>query len=324
MSRTALPEFLSNAAVPTELQSVILGLADVSVTISQALAKGALAGVLGAAGAENVQGEDQKKLDVIANDLIKDALAALPAVRGLASEEEPDVLACHTDGQYLVTFDPLDGSSNIDINSMVGTIFSVLSHTGSAAVTEQDFLQPGRQQAAAGYVLYGPSVMLVLSTGNGVAMFTLDQDQNRYLLTEADINIPVEAKEFSINMSNQRHWVAGMQHYISDLLLGKEGPRGKDFNMRWVAAMVADVHRILCRGGLFTYPWDSRKPEQAGKLRLMYEANPMGFLVEQAGGEVWTPDGKILDIQPEHIHQRVPVILGAASEVKICVDYHQR
>mgnify|MGYP003664303955 FL=1 len=324
MSKTALPEFLANTNVPADLQSVILGLADVSVTISQALAKGALAGVLGAAGAENVQGEDQKKLDVIANDLIKDCLAAIPTVRGLASEEEPDVVPCHTNGNYLVTFDPLDGSSNIDINSMVGTIFSVLPHSGSATVTEQDFLQPGRQQAAAGYVLYGPSVMLVLSTGKGVAMFTLDQDQNSFLLTEADVSIPVDTNEFAINMSNQRHWTSGMQRYISDLLSGKDGPRGKDFNMRWIAAMVADVHRILCRGGVFTYPWDSRKPEQAGKLRLMYEANPMGFLVEQAGGEVWTPEGKILDIQPEHIHQRVPVILGAANEVKVCVDYHQR
>ncbi len=324
MSKTALPEFLANTNVPADLQSVILGLADVSVTISQALAKGALAGVLGAAGAENVQGEDQKKLDVIANDLIKGCLAAIPTVRGLASEEEPDVVPCHTNGNYLVTFDPLDGSSNIDINSMVGTIFSVLPHSGSATVTEQDFLQPGRQQAAAGYVLYGPSVMLVLSTGKGVAMFTLDPDQNSFLLTEADVSIPADANEFAINMSNQRHWTSGMQSYISDLLSGKDGPRGKDFNMRWIAAMVADVHRILCRGGVFTYPWDSRKPEQAGKLRLMYEANPMGFLVEQAGGEVWTPEGKILDIQPEHIHQRVPVILGAANEVKVCVDYHQR
>jgi len=323
MSRSTLPEFLAQHHVTADLQTVILGLAEVSVTISQALAKGALAGILGAAGAENVQGEDQKKLDVIANDLIKDALATLPAVRGVASEEETDVLPCHTDGRYLVTFDPLDGSSNIDINSMVGTIFSVLPHTGSAPVCEQDFLQPGRNQAAAGYVLYGPSVMLVLSTGNGVTMFTLDQDSNTYLLTDAEVNIPADAKEFSINMSNQRHWTAGMQSYISDLIAGKDGPRGKDFNMRWVAAMVADVHRILCRGGLFTYPWDSRKPEQAGKLRLMYEANPMGFLVEQAGGEVWTPEGKILDIQPEHIHQRVPVILGAANEVKTCVDYHK-
>ncbi|MFQ3200117.1 MAG: fructose-1,6-bisphosphatase I [Zhongshania sp.] len=324
MSRIALPQYLTDASVAVELQSIIIGLAEVSADISKVLAKGALAGILGAAGAENVQGEDQKKLDVIANDMIKDALAALPAVRGLASEEEANVVSCHTTGNFLITFDPLDGSSNIDINSMVGTIFSVLPHTGDVAVTEQDFLQPGRNQSAAGYVLYGPSVMLVLSTGNGVVMFTLDQDTGSYLLTESEVNIPADAEEFAINMSNQRHWLAPMQTYIADLITGKDGPRGKDFNMRWVAAMVADVHRILCRGGVFTYPWDSRKPEQAGKLRLMYEANPMGFLVEQAGGEIWTPDGKILDIQPEHIHQRVPVILGAANEVALCVNYHQR
>jgi fructose-1,6-bisphosphatase I len=324
MSRTNLPQHLAQGNVSPELQAVIMALAEVSIDISKALAKGALAGILGAAGAENVQGEDQKKLDVIANDLIKAALAALPAVRGLASEEEAEVVPCHIGGQYLVTFDPLDGSSNIDINSMVGTIFSVLPHQGDKTVTEQDFLQPGHQQVAAGYILYGPSVMLVLSTGNGVTMFTLDQDQGSYLMTESNVNIPIDAQEFSINVSNQRFWHAPMQHYIADLLAGKDGPRGKNFNMRWVAAMVADVHRILCRGGIFTYPWDSRKPDQAGKLRLMYEANPMGYLVEQAGGEVWTPAGKILDIQPTNIHQRVPVILGAANEVKACIDYHQR
>ncbi|GAB3376855.1 class 1 fructose-bisphosphatase [Spongiibacter taiwanensis] len=323
MPYPSLPEALSQQDIDTDLQTVVLQLADTSIAISQALAKGALAGVLGAAGAENVQGEDQKKLDVIANDLIKAALAKLPAVRGLASEEEESVVACNTDGRYLVTFDPLDGSSNIDINSMVGTIFSVLESSGSGEVTEAEFLQPGRAQKAAGYVLYGPSVMLVLSTGKGVTMFTLDPDSGSYLLTAGNVAIPSDTNEFSVNMSNQRHWASGMQRYIGELMAGKDGPRGKNYNMRWVAAMVADVHRILCRGGLFTYPWDDRKPEQAGKLRLMYEANPMGFLVEQAGGEVWTPEGKILDIQPDHIHQRVPVILGAAEEVTTCVSYHQ-
>ena len=206
---------------------------------------------------------------------------------------------------------------------MVGTIFSVLAHTGRDDAVEADFLQPGRQQVAAGYVLYGPSVILVISTGQGVAMFTLDPDSGDYLLTDNDVSIDADTGEFAINMSNQRFWAPPMQRYIAELLAGKDGPRRKNFNMRWVAAMVADVHRILCRGGLFSYPWDARKPEQAGKLRLMYEANPMGFLVEQAGGEVWTPEGAILDIQPQQIHQRVPVILGAANEVRLCVSYHQ-
>jgi fructose-1,6-bisphosphatase I len=322
MKYPSLADYLNQQNTAADLQSVLLGLADTSINISKALAKGALAGVLGAAGAENVQGEDQKKLDVIANDLIKNDLATLSAVRGLASEEETAVVACNLDGQFLVTFDPLDGSSNIDINSMVGTIFSVLSSDADGPVTESEFLQAGRHQKAAGYVLYGPSAMLVISTGNGVAMFTLDPDTGTYLLTDDQINIPKETAEFSVNMSNQRHWDPAMQRYISELMAGKEGPRGKNYNMRWVAAMVADVHRILCRGGLFTYPWDARKPEQAGKLRLMYEANPMGFLVEQAGGEIWTPEGKILDIQPDNIHQRVPVILGAAEEVNTCVSYH--
>ncbi|AKH68441.1 D-fructose 1,6-bisphosphatase [Spongiibacter sp. IMCC21906] len=322
MKYPSLADYLNQQNTAADLQSVLLGLADTSINISKALAKGALAGVLGAAGAENVQGEDQKKLDVIANDLIKNDLATLSAVRGLASEEETAVVACNLDGKFLVTFDPLDGSSNIDINSMVGTIFSVLSSDADGPVTESEFLQAGRHQKAAGYVLYGPSAMLVISTGNGVAMFTLDPDTGTYLLTDDQINIPKETAEFSVNMSNQRHWDPAMQRYISELMAGKEGPRGKNYNMRWVAAMVADVHRILCRGGLFTYPWDARKPEQAGKLRLMYEANPMGFLVEQAGGEIWTPEGKILDIQPDNIHQRVPVILGAAEEVNTCVSYH--
>lgn len=322
MKHPSLADYLNQQNTAADLQSVLLGLADTSINISKALAKGALAGVLGAAGAENVQGEDQKKLDVIANDLIKNDLATLSAVRGLASEEETAVVACNLDGQFLVTFDPLDGSSNIDINSMVGTIFSLLSSDADGPLTESEFLQAGRHQKAAGYVLYGPSAMLVISTGNGVAMFTLDPDTGTYLLTDDQINIPKETAEFSVNMSNQRHWDPAMQRYISELMAGKEGPRGKNYNMRWVAAMVADVHRILCRGGLFTYPWDARKPEQAGKLRLMYEANPMGFLVEQAGGEIWTPEGKILDIQPDNIHQRVPVILGAAEEVNTCVSYH--
>ena len=287
------------------------------------LQQGAMSGVLGSAGEENVQGETQKKLDVISNDLLKDYLLNSGTVRALASEEEEGIVTGSNDGNYLVAFDPLDGSSNIDINSMVGTIFSIFTAPNAGTATEQDFLQPGRQQTAAGYVLYGPSVMLVLTTGNGVQMYTLDQRIGEFVLTVEKAEVPVDAKEFAINMSNQRFWAEPMQRYIGDLLAGDQGPRGKNFNMRWVAAMVADVHRILCRGGLFTYPWDNCEPNKPGKLRLMYEANPMGLLVEQAGGLVYTDQGPILDIQPEHIHQRVPVILGAANEVKLCVEYHQ-
>lgn len=323
MSRQSLSAYLASHSPSSSLTELIESLAQVSTAIRSDLAGGALNDILGAAGAENVQGEEQKKLDVIANERIKSALAALPSVRGIASEEEDEVVAAHNEGEYLVTFDPLDGSSNIDINSMVGTIFSVLGSRGNGPVSEAEFLQPGRQQLAAGYVLYGPSVMLVLTLGAGVVMFTYSPDAGEYLLTQEQVSIAPECKEFAINMSNQRHWAPAMQRYIGELLQGSSGPRGKNYNMRWVAAMVADVHRILCRGGLFCYPWDSRKPEQAGKLRLMYEANPMGLLVEQAGGRICTPQGNILDIQPEHIHQRVPVILGAAEEVTLCLDYHQ-
>lgn len=309
---------------PTELVSLIDTIAVACKDIAFRLQQGAMSGVLGSAGEENVQGETQKKLDIISNDLLKDYLLSSATVKGLASEEEEHIVAGDSAGHYLVAFDPLDGSSNIDINSMVGTIFSIFKAPETNPVSEQDFLIPGRQQVAAGYVLYGPSVMLVITTGQGVQMYTLDQRIGEFLLTEDQVRVPADTKEFSINMSNQRFWAKPMQRYIGELLEGSEGPRKKNFNMRWVAAMVADVHRILCRGGLFTYPWDNREAKKPGKLRLMYEANPMALLVEQAGGAACTDQGPILDIQPEHIHQRVPVILGAANEVALCLDYHSK
>lgn len=315
---------LEQSNTPPELASLLDVLAVACKDIAIRLQQGAMSGILGSAGEENVQGETQKKLDVISNDLLKDYLLASGTVRALASEEEQSIVAGHDKGGYLVAFDPLDGSSNIDINSMVGTIFSIFEAPATDAVSEQDFLQPGRHQVAAGYVLYGPSVMLVLSTGDGVQMYTLDQSAGDFVLTVEQVTIAEDTQEFAINMSNQRYWAKPMQRYIADLLVGSEGPRKKNFNMRWVAAMVADVHRILCRGGLFTYPWDNREPNKPGKLRLMYEANPMAMLVEQAGGSAYTDAGPILDIQPEQIHQRVPVILGAANEVAVCVGYHQK
>ena len=315
---------LQQSNTPPELASLLDVLAVACKDIAIRLQQGAMSGILGSAGEENVQGETQKKLDVISNDLLKDYLLASGTVRALASEEEQSIVAGHDKGGYLVAFDPLDGSSNIDINSMVGTIFSIFEAPATNAVSEQDFLQPGRHQVAAGYVLYGPSVMLVLSTGDGVKMYTLDQSAGDFVLTVEQVTIAEDTEEFAINMSNQRYWAEPMQRYIADLLAGSEGPRKKNFNMRWVAAMVADVHRILCRGGLFTYPWDNREPNKPGKLRLMYEANPMAMLVEQAGGSAYTDAGPILDIQPEQIHQRVPVILGATNEVVICVDYHHK
>ena len=315
---------LKDAHTPTDLITLIECMMAASKDIAYRLHLGVMSGVIGSAKAENVQGEIQQNLDIIANDILKNYLQSSKVVRAIASEEEEAIVPCENSAHYLVTFDPLDGSSNIDINSTVGTIFSILEAPQTAAVSEQDFLQPGRNQIAAGYIMYGPSAMMALTTGDGVQLYTLDQRIGEFILTEDQITIDPDTQEFAINMSNQRHWAEPMQNYIADLLAGTEGPRKKNFNMRWSAAMAADVHRIMCRGGLFTYPWDKRDPNKAGKLRLMYEANPMSLLVEQAGGAAFTDKEAILDIQPEHIHQRVSVILGSANEVDKCLSYHQK
>lgn len=312
---------LRNDQVDEALISVINTLQICAKEISFRCGQGKLAGVLGSTLDENIQGETQKKLDVLANQLLKDILLECKHVRAVASEEEEGIVSGTLDGRYLVAFDPLDGSSNIDINSMVGTIFSVLPAPAEAGADVDMFLQPGSNQVAAGYILYGPRTMLVFTTGRGVKMFTLDQTVGEFLLTEADVTIAETTTEFAINMSNHRHWQPEMRRYIDDLLLGKAGPRNKDFNMRWVAAMVADVHRVLTRGGLFSYPWDSRKANKPYKLRLMYEGNPMAWLVEQAGGLADTGEGRILDIQPTDIHQRCGVILGSRDEVTTCLQY---
>jgi fructose-1,6-bisphosphatase I len=306
------------AAEPADaaLKTVVQTVADTCASISRVVASGALSDSLGVAGTTNVQDEEQKKLDVITNDMLSDALKACGPVAGLASEELEEVEPTGRVGGYLVTFDPLDGSSNIDVNVSVGTIFSVLPAPAGHAPTEADFLQPGRNQVAAGYAVYGPQTMLVLTLAQGVRAFTLSAD-GRWLLTHDTLSIPADTAEFAINMSNQRHWAEPMRRYIDGCLAGKDGPRGKNFNMRWIASMVADVHRILMRGGVFMYPWDAREPGKPGKLRLMYEANPMGLVVERAGGKVTDGVANILDIQPTKLHQRVPVVLGSANEVEV-------
>ncbi len=319
----SLNETLSRRGIDGDLHALIQTLAQCGVEISQLVRRGALAGVLGATETENVQGETQKKLDVIANDLIKQRLAAEPSVRAMASEEEDHSVDGHQGGRYLVSFDPLDGSSNIDINSLVGTIFSVLPAPADAE-GETAFMQPGINQAAACYILYGPATVLALTTGQGTSLFSLDPDRGEFLLVEEAMTIPAETNEFAINASNQRFWQPAMQRYISDLLAGETGPRGKNFNMRWIAAMVGDVHRVLCRGGIFTYPTDTKNPAKPYKLRLMYEANPMAMLVEQAGGIASTGYERILTLQPEAIHQRVAVILGSRDEVTACLNYHSQ
>ncbi|WP_085314284.1 class 1 fructose-bisphosphatase [Derxia lacustris] len=293
--------------------------------ISSLVSKGALAAIIGSAGTGNVQGEEQKKLDVISNDLLLSGNAWTGALAGMASEElEHPHATGFDDAPYLLLFDPLDGSSNIDVNVSIGTIFSVLPHkTGIDPSLDEAYLIKGREQAASGYCVYGPQTTLVLSFGHGVQAFTLDREAGEFVLTEAAMRIPAATKEFSINMSNQRHWEAPMQRYIGELLAGKDGPRGKDFNMRWIGSMVADVHRVLTRGGIFTYPKDSREADKPGKLRLMYEANPMSFLVEQAHGKSTNAIETILDIQPTKLHQRVSVVLGSAEEVDVATSYHK-
>lgn len=307
--------------VDAALISVLHSLQICAKEIAYRLSQGEMAGVLGSTLDENIQGETQKKLDVLANQLLKDILLESDFVRAVASEEEDGIVNGNLQGKYLVAFDPLDGSSNIDINSVVGTIFSVLPVPRQASGEADMFLQPGTNQVAAGYVLYGPSTMLVLTTGHGVRMFTLDQTVGEFLLTDDQVTIDPCTCEFAINMSNYRHWQPGMRRYVDDLLQGSQGPRCKNFNMRWVAAMVADVHRVLCRGGLFAYPWDGRSADKPYKLRLMYEGNPMAWLVEQAGGLAHTETQRILTIQPTDIHQRISVILGSADEVKSCLSY---
>jgi fructose-1,6-bisphosphatase I len=312
--------------IPPELRLLIEVVARACKNISRAVHKGALGDVMGTAGSENVQGEIQKKLDIIANEVLIEANEWGGHLAAMASEEMDSIYVVpnrYPQGEYLLMFDPLDGSSNIDINVSIGTIFSVLKKPeGVAAVAESDFLQPGNQQVAAGYCVYGPQTTLVLTVGDGVAMFTLDHEQGSFVLTEENVRIPADTQEFAINMSNMRHWDTPVKRYIDECLQGKEGPRAKDFNMRWVAAMVADVHRILCRGGVFLYPWDKREPEKAGKLRLMYEANPMSWLIEQAGGAATNGKQRILDIQPTKLHERVSVILGSKNEVDRVTAYH--
>jgi fructose-1,6-bisphosphatase I len=332
MKRISLTQYLveqqrEHGHIPSQLRLMIEVVARACKTIAINVNKGALGEVLGSTDTENVQGEVQKKLDVIANDVLIEANQWGGHLAAMASEEMDSIHVVpdrYPQGEFLLLFDPLDGSSNIDVNVSIGTIFSVLRKvTNQRGVSEEDFLQPGKQQAAAGYCVYGPQTTLVLTVGDGVAMFTLDREMGSWVLTADNVRIPDDTKEFAINMSNLRHWAPPVRRYIDECLAGKEGPRGKDFNMRWVASMVADVHRILTRGGVFMYPWDKREPDKPGKLRLMYEANPMAFLVEQAGGLATDGHQRIMEIAPTKLHQRVSVMLGSKNEVQRVTDYHQ-
>ena len=330
-SRVSLTRYLieqerDHGTIPPQLRLLLEVVARSCKGISLSVTKGALGDILGATESENVQGEVQKKLDIIANEVLIEANEWGGHLAAMASEEMDSIHVIpnrYPQGEYLLLFDPLDGSSNIDVNVSIGTIFSVLKKpTNSPAVTEADFLQAGNQQVAAGYCVYGPQTTLVLTVGNGVAMFTLDREQGSFVLTHENVKVPEDTQEFAINMSNMRHWDTPVKRYVDECLAGTEGPREKNFNMRWIASMVADVHRILTRGGVCMYPWDKREPNKPGKLRLMYEANPMSWLIEQAGGAATNGKQRILDIKPDALHQRVSVILGSKNEVDRVTEYH--
>lgn len=316
-------------AVSAEVRLLIETVSRACKAISHAVSKGALGGVLGSLGTENVQGEIQKKLDVLSNEILLEANEWGGNLAAMASEEMQTIHRIpnhYPRGQNLLLFDPLDGSSNIDVNVSIGTIFSVLQAPPTAAgreVSEEDFLQAGTRQVAAGYAVYGPQTMLVLTVGTGVMGFTLDREMGSWLLTHENIQVPADTSEFAINMSNMRHWEPPVRRYIDECLQGENGPLGKNYNMRWIASMVADVHRILTRGGVFMYPRDARPSGRDGKLRLMYEANPMSFIIEQAGGAAIEGQHRILEVTPEKLHQRIGVILGSRNEVERLRRYHQ-
>ncbi|WP_027817414.1 class 1 fructose-bisphosphatase [Paraburkholderia bannensis] len=328
--RTTLTKYLieqqrEHKNLPADLRLLIEVVARACKAISFNVSKGALGDALGTAGSENVQGEVQKNLDILSNEILLDANEWGGNLAAMASEEMETffpIPANYPKGEYLLVFDPLDGSSNIDVNVSIGTIFSVLRCPDGKQATEESFLQPGTQQVAAGYAVYGPQTVLVLTTGNGVNCFTLDRELGSWVLTQSNMRIPEDTREYAINASNARHWHEPVQKYIGELNDGKDGPRGENFNMRWIASMVADVHRILNRGGIFMYPADKRDPSKPGKLRLMYEANPMSFIVEQAGGVATNGEERILDIQPTSLHERVAVFLGSKNEVERVTRYH--
>lgn len=330
LGRTTLSKFLiqqlKGIESASDLAALLVDVAAAVKAISAMTAKGALGGFLGEIDAKNVQGETQKKLDVLANEAVIRACEWGGLVAGMASEEldEPYAVPAEFErGPFLLVFDPLDGSSNTDVNVSVGTIFSVLRHSGAEPPRTPDFLQAGAAQVAAGYAIYGPATMLVLTVGKGTHGFTLDREIGNFILTHPNLQIPAETSEFAINTSNARFWEAPVHRYVTECQQGRGGDRGRDFNMRWIASMVAEVHRILMRGGVFMYPRDSKDPGRPGRLRLMYEANPIAWLVEQAGGFASTGRQRLLDVAPEGLHQRVPVILGSRDEVERIERYHR-
>jgi fructose-1,6-bisphosphatase I / sedoheptulose-1,7-bisphosphatase len=334
--RTTLTQFLIEErrrfpSASGDFNALLLDVALACKAIAKAVAFGELGGMYGnhaadEGGSVNVQGETQKKLDVLSNQLFIHMNEWAGHLAGMASEEMDDPYQIPKQfprGKYLLVFDPLDGSSNIDVNVSVGSIFSILRGAGEGKdVTEADFLQPGTQQVAAGYALYGPTTMLILSVGNGVSGFTLDPTLGEFMLTHPNLKVPAQTQEFAINASNSRFWEAPVKRYVDECMAGKTGPRGKDFNMRWIASMVAEAHRILMRGGVFMYPRDTKDPSKPGRLRLLYEANPIGFIMEQAGGRASTGQVPMLTVKPTGLHQRIGLVFGSKDEVERIERYH--
>ncbi|MGQ0622648.1 MAG: class 1 fructose-bisphosphatase [Panacagrimonas sp.] len=331
--RTTLSKFLieqlqngvTGGAEGGPLAGLLIDVAAAVKAIAAMAGKGALGGHYGSVGTDNVHGEEQKKLDVQADEAVIDHCEWSGLLAGMVSEENTEPVQIPAEfprGPYLLVFDPLDGSNNIEMNVSVGTIFSVLRHTGEHPPTTADFLQPGTQQVAAGYAIYGPATMLVLTVGKGTHGFTLDREIGNFVLTHPNLRVPEETGEFAINTSNERFWEPPVQRYVTECKAGATGIRGRDFNMRWIASMVADVHRILMRGGVFMYPRDAKDPKRAGRLRLMYEANPIAMVIEQAGGLASTGRGRMMEVLPESLHQRVPVMLGSRCEIERVERYH--
>ena len=344
LGRTTLSKFLIDqlraSSGEPELAALLIDVAAAVKAISALVGRGALgaglgsspmpapgagAGVNAAGAGVNASGDEQKPLDLLTQEAVMRYCEWGGLLAGMASEEMEGPSAIPEEfkrGRYLLVFDPLDGSANIDINGAVGTIFSVLEHAGDGAPALADYLQPGHRQVAAGYAIYGPSTMIVITVGAGTHGFTLDREIGNFILTHPSMAVPEDTAEFAINVSNERFWEPPVARYVSECKAGKAGVRGRDFNMRWIAAMVADVHRILMRGGVFMYPRDERQPTREGRLRLMYEANPMAMLIEQAGGAASTGRERLLDVVPRELHQRVPVILGSRNEVERIARYH--
>jgi fructose-1,6-bisphosphatase I / sedoheptulose-1,7-bisphosphatase len=329
LGRTTLSKFLIQqlTGIPgaADLGALLVDVAAAVKAIAAMTAKGALGGYLGEHGGRNVQGEVQQQLDVLAHEVMIRSCEWGGLLAGMLSEElaEPYTIpAEYQQGRYLLAFDPLDGSSNTDVNVSIGTIFSVLRHESRTPPAAADYLQPGVQQVAAGYAIYGPATMLVLTVGKGTHGFTLDREIGNFILTHPDLQIPADSSEFAINTSNARFWEPPVHRYVTECQEGKSGIRNRDFNMRWIASLVAEVHRILMRGGVFMYPKDSKDPARPGRLRLLYEANPISLLVEQAGGRAATGYRRVMEVTPEALHQRVPLIMGSRNEVERIERYH--